>query len=80
MVLMALDHASMIYNSGRLALDSAASYAPGTPLPWAQFLTRWVTHLCAPTLVFLAGAALALSCHHRYASGYSQNDVSIGTL
>lgn len=75
MVLMALDHASMIYNSGRLALDSAATYAPGTPLPWAQFLTRWVTHLCAPTFVFLAGAALALSCHHRCASGHSERSI-----
>ncbi|MGH8647092.1 MAG: heparan-alpha-glucosaminide N-acetyltransferase domain-containing protein, partial [Gammaproteobacteria bacterium] len=75
MVLMALDHASMIYNSGRLALDSAATYAPGTPLPWAQFLTRWVTHLCAPRFVFLAGAALALSCHHRGASGHSERSM-----
>ena len=33
MVLMAVDHASIIYNSGRLALDSAATYLPGTPLP-----------------------------------------------
>jgi uncharacterized membrane protein len=75
MVLMALDHASMIYNSGRLALDSAVTYAPGMPLPWAQFLTRWVTHLCAPTFVFLAGAALALSCHHRSASGHSERSI-----
>lgn len=74
MVLMALDHASMIYNSC-LTLDSAATYAPGTPLPEAQFLTRWVTHLCAPTFVFLAGAALALSCHHRGASGDSKRSI-----
>jgi hypothetical protein len=67
MVLMAVDHASIIYNSGRLALDSAATYLLGTPLPLDQFLTRWITHLATPTFVFLAGAALALSCHKRTA-------------
>jgi uncharacterized membrane protein len=40
MVLMAVDHASIIYNSGRLALDSAATYLRGTLLPLDQFLTR----------------------------------------
>lgn len=75
MVLMALDHAAMIYNPGRLALDSAATYMPGTALPWAQFLTRWVTHLCAPTFVFLAGTVLALSCQQRSAQGQSQRSI-----
>jgi len=75
MVLMALDHASMIYNPGRLAFDSAATYVPGTPLPQAQFLTRWVTHLCAPTFVFLAGTVLALSCQQRSAQGQPQRSI-----
>src|SRR5207244_6145444 len=57
MVLMAVDHASGTFNAGRLVTDSTALYEPGTPLPAAQFLTRWITHLCAPTFVFLAGAS-----------------------
>lgn len=65
MVLMTLDHASGTFNAGRLMTDSAFFYRPGTPLPVAQFLTRWVTHLCAPAFVFLAGAALALSLARR---------------
>jgi uncharacterized membrane protein len=69
MVLMTLDHASGELNAGRLMADSVGLYTPGTPLPAAQFLTRWVTHLCAPTFVFLAGTALALSVARRRAAG-----------
>jgi uncharacterized membrane protein len=69
MVLMTVDHASGVFNAGRLMNDSAAFYTPGTALPWAQFMTRWMTHLCAPTFVFLAGTALALSVERRRAAG-----------
>lgn len=70
MVLMALDHASMFYNKGRVARDSVLMYK-STALPLAQFLTRWITHLCAPTFVFLAGTAIALSAARRSQRGES---------
>ena len=59
--LMAVDHASAAFNAGRMHADSA--FLGGDPLPWppAQFWTRWVTHLCAPSFLFLAGTAVALS-------------------
>lgn len=71
MVLMAVDHASGAVNSGRLITDSATMYEPGAALPADQFLTRWITHLCAPTFVFLAGTSLALSISRRQRSGES---------
>ena len=71
MLLMALDHSSGEFNAGRLFTDGSFVYHQGTPLPAAQFLTRWVTHLCAPTFVFLAGASLALQVGRRRASGES---------
>ena len=71
MVLMAFDHSSEELNAGRLFTDGALFYQPGTPLPAAQFLARWVTHLCAPTFVWLAGASLALQSHRRKAAGES---------
>jgi uncharacterized membrane protein len=69
MVLMTIDHASDAFNAGRLMTDGLMLYKPGTPLPVAQFMTRWITHLCAPTFVFLAGSALALSVEKRRSAG-----------
>lgn len=76
MVLMAIDHASEQMNRGRLFTDSVFFFKPGTPLPAAQFMTRWITHLCAPTFVTLAGVALAISSESRRAKG--ESDKSIG--
>ena len=61
MILMAIDHSFDAFNGGRLFTDSARMYQPGAPLPAAQFLTRWITHLCAPTFLFLAGTGLAFT-------------------
>jgi uncharacterized membrane protein len=65
MVLMTLDHASSAFNAGRLTSDSARGWVPGTALDPRQFATRWVTHLCAPTFVFLAGLSISLSAERR---------------
>ena len=69
MILMSVDHASGAFNAGRIFSDSARMATPGMELPAAQFLTRWLTHLCAPTFVFLAGAAVALSAERRKQRG-----------
>jgi uncharacterized membrane protein len=78
MVLMAIDHASQTWNAGRLNADSAyllnpatgaPLWLPGSPLPLDQFLTRWITHLCAPTFLFLSGTSLAMSLERRAKSG-----------
>jgi uncharacterized membrane protein len=75
MVLMTIDHASGTFNAGRLMTDGFALYKPGTPLPVAQFMTRWITHLCAPTFVFLAGTALALSIEKRRRAGETAREL-----
>jgi uncharacterized membrane protein len=69
MIIMVLDHVSMAYNKGHISSDSAASYISGTPLPAFEFITRWISHLCAPVFVFLAGTALAISVEKKLSKG-----------
>jgi uncharacterized membrane protein len=70
MMLMIIDHASMAFDAGHLDEDSAMFPGAATlALPSGEFFTRWMTHICAPTFVFLAGVALALSIERRVAKG-----------
>jgi uncharacterized membrane protein len=73
MILMTLDHASAAFNSGRLFTDAVALDV--YPLPAPDFFTRWVTHLCAPAFVFLAGTSLALSVARRMQKGERPSDI-----
>ena len=55
MVLMTLDHTRGFFsNVGFSALDLSQSNIP-------LFLTRWVTHLCATSFIFIAGTGAFLS-------------------
>lgn len=73
MVIMALDHTRdyfhQYHKSGNDALDF------GTTNEWI-FLTRWITHFCAPVFVFLAGTSIFL-----YGSrGKSKNETAVFLL
>lgn len=70
MVLMTIDHASMAFDGTHISKDSAMYPDAATmALPAAEFFTRWMTHICAPTFVFLAGASLAISVERRVLKG-----------
>jgi uncharacterized membrane protein len=81
MIFMVIDHASMAFDGHHVAHDSALyPDAMTQALPAAEFLTRWITHLCAPTFVFLAGTALALSVERRVAKGMNAWTIDKGIL
>jgi uncharacterized membrane protein len=81
MVLMVVDHASMAFDGTHHPLDSAMyPDAMTVALPAGEFFTRWMTHICAPTFVFLAGLSLALSVERRIARGVPASTIDSSIL
>src|SRR5262245_58102281 len=56
MVIMALDHTRDFIHVGAMSF-SPEDLSRTTPI---LFLTRWITHICAPTFMLLAGAGAFL--------------------
>lgn len=67
MVIMALDHVRDFLYKADLGKAADAALDPTnlqTTYP-ALFFTRWITHFCAPSFVFLAGASVYLMCQRK---------------
>jgi uncharacterized membrane protein len=74
MILMALDHASFI-NPYHVGGEGFFGNRPEYP-DVLTFLTRFVTHFCAPAFLFLAGTAITLSTVRRQEKGETQLVIS----
>lgn len=70
MVIMALDHVRDLFHISALDLDPT-DLSRTTPV---LFLTRWITHLCAPTFVFLSGTSAYLSLQKQARQGMDLRD------
>ena len=79
-ILMAWDHASYAYNAGRYVTDAVGWYQTGSVIPAAQFLARFVTHICAPTFIFLAGLVMAISILRKQAAGIAEKRIDTDLL
>ncbi len=76
MAIMAWDHVSSFWHALHHGGEGILGRAPPfTNLIW--FLERFVSHVCAPTFIFLAGTVLALSALKRVSRGESQTSVTI---
>jgi uncharacterized membrane protein len=62
MILMALDHARDYFSSAAIDPTDPAHSWP------ALFITRWVTHICAPGFILLAGASVYLQRQRKSAA------------
>lgn len=64
MVWMAIAHAGIAYIAGYHFSESPFRWQPGTVVP-DIYLTRFITHFCAPTFLFVSGVSLFLSTNKR---------------
>jgi uncharacterized membrane protein len=64
-VLMALDHVRDYFLGGPGMVGIGGNLLDPTTTTPALYITRWITHLCAPTFVFLAG----VSAYLQFANG-----------
>lgn len=69
MIIMALDHVRDLMHVNSLT-QSPVDLETTTPV---LFLTRWITHLCAPAFVFLAGTSAYLAFKKRNNLTLSRN-------
>src|SRR6187549_3548766 len=61
MIIMALDHTRDLFHSEAFTADPLN---PATTTPILYF-TRWITHFCAPTFVFLSGLSAWLQSQRK---------------
>ncbi|MGH8658251.1 MAG: DUF1624 domain-containing protein [Gammaproteobacteria bacterium] len=67
MVIMALDHTRDFFTNAQFSPTDLSKTSV------ALFLTRWITHFCAPVFVFLAGTGAFLYASH----GKTKNELAI---
>jgi uncharacterized membrane protein len=75
MMIMAWDHVSGFWNQYHHGGEGILGRAPAF-INTQWFLLRFVSHICAPTFIFLAGTVLAISVSKRLARGDSQMQVT----
>ena len=74
MMLMAVDHCAYFVAKAHPA--EFWGFALPQHADWVSFMTRWITHLCAPGFFLLMGAGIALLTSSRTAAGWSTGRIA----
>jgi uncharacterized membrane protein len=78
MILMAWDHVTLFWMQIHGGGESPYIYITrNLELSPTLFFSRFITHWCAPTFVFLSGVSLALSVNNRLKRGDTQTEITI---
>ena len=79
MMLMAWDHVTGFWNNVHGGLEGIVKIRQSN-LDFLHFMSRFITHFCAPTFIFLAGTSIALMSKSRLERGQSEKDISFHLL
>ena len=75
MIFMALDHA-VLFSYFHIFAEGFQGTRPDPMPDVIHYLTRFITHYCAPTFVFLAGLSVALYTLARRSQGLSEGQIT----
>jgi len=75
MIFMALDHA-LLFTYYHISAELFQGQRPDPMPDTLHYLTRFVTHYCAPTFSFLAGLSIALYALSRRSRGLSEGQIT----
>lgn len=76
MMVMAWDHVTGFWNEIHGGIEGIVKVRQAN-LDLIHFMSRFITHFCAPTFIFLAGTSIALMSKNRLNKGQSERDISL---
>lgn len=75
MIFMALDHA-VLFSYYHIFAEGFQGTRPDPMPDVVHYLTRFITHYCAPTFIFLAGFSVALYALSRLERGFTERQIT----
>jgi len=77
MALMAWDHVAGFWWPQHYGGEGLGGVFPYLGAELVPFISRFITHFCAPTFFFLSGTSIAISIARRLQRGAKQREVSL---
>jgi uncharacterized membrane protein len=77
MALMAWDHVAGFWWPQHYGGEGLGGVFPYLGADLVSFMSRFITHFCAPTFFFLSGASIAISTARKLQMGMSQREISL---